>query len=368
MGYNADSRGHPSARDRVRSSMRTQITTLQKPGLFGFKNSNPEGESSADTLFEDAGGTAHRFFNSEERDYNLLGDFLEPPSRSTSGLSALDDVLAPMEAAGRSVSGMSMVDSDFLGELAKVGNWLGLADSSPRSGFSERDSNKDSHILDNLCDIFNSKDVDAATLSPPSPVGVGNMRPLSPLSFCSRQMSTSSVGSVGSMYFLDECDDNHSWDIDTDEIFPALTETPPSSSSMRSQTTLFSPAQKVNEMALPLPSKDWSVHRRHCGFDTCGFDTNTKTSTCRPVIPRPSREILIKGMEPTDMKKQKIARYLEKRKRRLLKQKMEKRYKLEKREKKPTYQARSDVAGKRTRIGGRFVSSSEWGKRVKIPR
>merc|ERR1719424_784272 len=72
MGYNADSRGHPSARDRVRSSMRTQINTLQKPGLFGFKNSNPEGESSADTLFEDAGETAHRFFNSEERDYNLL--------------------------------------------------------------------------------------------------------------------------------------------------------------------------------------------------------------------------------------------------------------------------------------------------------
>jgi len=288
-----------------------------------------------------------------EDEDDLLGDLLALPSRSTSGLSTTDDTLAPMQA-GRSISGLPMVEGEFLDGLAAT-DWLSQVDVNSSRACS---SNKDSQILDNLCDVFKHEEPHIATLSPPSPLGVGgNARPLSPLPFCSRQTSsTSSVGSLGSMPFPDDYNDDQSWDIDTDETFTMLTET--ASATLQFQSNLLPPALNVDVVKLPVPSIDLQIHlprRQHCGFDVCGV-----TPTGRVVIPRPSREILVEGMEPTDMKKQKIARYLEKRKRRLSRRAVEK--------KPPAYQARSNVAGKRVRIGGRFVSSSEWGKRERIAR
>jgi len=74
------------------------------------------------------------------------------------------------------------------------------------------------------------------------------------------------------------------------------------------------------------------------------------------VIPRLSREILIEGMGPSmaEIKKQKIARYLEKRKRRLQKRKKTVATQV-------TYTARREIANKRARNNGRFVSTSEFG-------
>jgi len=54
-----------------------------------------------------------------------------------------------------------------------------------------------------------------------------------------------------------------------------------------------------------------------------------------------------KVSSPADTKKQKIARYLEKRERRIWKKKK--------------YAARSNVASNRTRVNGRFISTSEFG-------
>ncbi len=95
-----------------------------------------------------------------------------------------------------------------------------------------------------------------------------------------------------------------------------------------------------------------------CGVSSCS-SSRSRVFT----IPRPSKEILIEGMTSSlsegEIKKQKIARYLEKRKRRLL------------RHKNPdgvggmASSTRREIANKRARVNGRFVSISEFGSAPK---
>jgi hypothetical protein len=106
--------------------------------------------------------------------------------------------------------------------------------------------------------------------------------------------------------------------------------------------------EALSFLPTPLQLKtDWSI------YDF--ISSNTRESLCTPIIiPQPSREILMEGV-PSKEKRPKIARYLEKRRRRIEKIQMEKNI--------PSYPARSNVASSRVRRGGRFVCSSEWGKR-----
>ena len=107
--------------------------------------------------------------------------------------------------------------------------------------------------------------------------------------------------------------------------------------------------------SLPAPrtsAMDWSAYvaQRSSGW-------NRPSGSGVFVIPRLSREILVEGMGPSaaDVKKQKIARYLEKRKRRLQKKKTTVTTQV-------TYKARREIANKRARNNGRFVSTSEFGQ------
>ncbi len=95
----------------------------------------------------------------------------------------------------------------------------------------------------------------------------------------------------------------------------------------------------------------------------CGLSSGSSSRSRVFTIPRPSKEILIEGMTSSlsegEKKKQKIARYLEKRKRRLL------------RNKNPedvggmASSTRREIANKRSRVNGRFVSISEFGSAPK---
>jgi len=101
---------------------------------------------------------------------------------------------------------------------------------------------------------------------------------------------------------------------------------------------------------LPVPSTsstDWSTYVYQPSLSSTG--------TC--VVPRPSREIFMEGMVfPLSHKKQKIARYLEKRKRRLSGTRRPRESAGE-----ITYKPRREIANKRARHNGRFVSVSEFG-------
>jgi hypothetical protein len=135
-----------------------------------------------------------------------------------------------------------------------------------------------------------------------------------------------------------------------------LVVTKPSSSKVPADSALSS---------LPLPKTcglDWAAFKER---SSC-FNTAAGASSSSGLVPIPklSREVLIEGMEPrlsspADIKKQKIARYLEKRQRRLLKRK--KPYTSRATED-VTYQSRRDIANKRARINGRFVCTSEFGQ------
>jgi len=113
--------------------------------------------------------------------------------------------------------------------------------------------------------------------------------------------------------------------------------------------------EALSFLPTPLQLKtDWSKYQPDF------ISPNTPESPCTPIIiPQLSREILMEGV-PSKEKRRKIARYLEKRRRRIEKRQMEKKI--------PSYPARSNVASSRVRRGGRFVCSSEWGKRIRPPR
>jgi len=113
--------------------------------------------------------------------------------------------------------------------------------------------------------------------------------------------------------------------------------------------------EALSFLPTPLQMKtNWSIYQLDFA------SSNTRESLCTPIIiPQPSREIFMEGV-PSKEKRQKIARYLEKRRRRIEKRQMEKKI--------PSYPARSNVASSRVRRGGRFVCSSEWGKRIRPPR
>jgi hypothetical protein len=113
--------------------------------------------------------------------------------------------------------------------------------------------------------------------------------------------------------------------------------------------------EALSFLPTPLQLKtDWSIYQPDF------ISSNTPETPCTPIIiPQPSREILMDGV-PSKEKRQKIARYLEKRRRRIEKRQMEINI--------PSYPARSNVASSRIRRGGRFVCSSEWGKRIRPPR
>jgi len=91
-----------------------------------------------------------------------------------------------------------MVDSDFLVEQAKVGSWQGLADSSSRPGFSDRDSDKDSHILDNLPDpVLPPQAPDPLIILETAAPVVKDAAPLSVLTLPTfRAMPTNSVNKI----------------------------------------------------------------------------------------------------------------------------------------------------------------------------
>lgn len=127
------------------------------------------------------------------------GRQLPQQKKKTVKTLATDSLTAPMEAAGRSVSGTSMVDSDFLVELAKVGSWQGLADSSSRPGFRDRESDKDSHILDNLPEdpVLPPQAPDPLIILETAAPVVEDAAPLSVLTLPTfRAMSTNSVNKI----------------------------------------------------------------------------------------------------------------------------------------------------------------------------
>jgi len=115
---------------------------------------------------------------------------------------------------------------------------------------------------------------------------------------------------------------------------------------------------ECSRVKLPVPRTDWSAYQTSHG---CAASSSLPPFGGILVIPRLSREVLIEGIVPfpsllpVDVKKQKIRRYLEKRQRRLNRKSTL--------TSKVAYGARRDLANKRTRVNGRFVSTSEFGQK-----
>lgn len=127
---------------------------------------------------------------------------------------------------------------------------------------------------------------------------------------------------------------------------------PPAEDALPLPSTEVSSMQEVLSL-LPSPlelKKNW------CGQD---FTYPSPEFPVTPiVIPQVSREFFMEGV-PSLERRRKIERYLQKRRRRIERQK------LKKTKSSKMYPARSNVANKRVRVGGRFVCSSEWGKRIR---
>lgn len=107
---------------------------------------------------------------------------------------------------------------------------------------------------------------------------------------------------------------------------------------------------------LPAPRPHWSNCRAK------GHPSPSPSPIIRIPIPRLSREVLVESTATVaDVKKQKIARYLEKRRRRLARGNSSITSKV-------MYEARRNIANKRKRVNGRFVSTSEFGQAPKRQR
>lgn len=128
------------------------------------------------------------------------------------------------------------------------------------------------------------------------------------------------------------------------------------------ENSTLAPAKTMEQLQQPfrIPTIDGSMTS---SLPFCGVSSGSSPRSRVFTIPRPSKEILIEGMTSSvseaEKKKQKIARYLEKRKRRLL------------RHKNPegvgvmVSSTRREIANKRARVNGRFVSISEFGSAPK---
>lgn len=133
------------------------------------------------------------------------------------------------------------------------------------------------------------------------------------------------------------------------------------------------PAGEVVETTEPAAVLPPRIQNKPSTPPFCGLTTGSSSIS----IPRPTREFLVEGMTPSssslseglsyfsgglpsfsqgDIKKQKIARYLEKRKRRLSRKRNHP---------VPISSTRRDIANKRARVNGRFVSVSEFGSASK---
>lgn len=231
--------------------------------------------------------------------------------------------------------------------------------------------NEASNLLD-----FDLGDVDLSDLELPAThsrstsfmsIGFDTLEDLALPGGCSRSLSGHSVTSEGlAAIMFDDADDLCADSDGVDETCRSIDKTydwmthdtaiekdcvkdieAPTCVVMKAPSSTPAPA------SLPVPcSRDWSAY-------VYKPPSAQSMGTC-VIIPRPTREILMEGMEcmtssfsfsPGEVKKQKIARYLEKRKRRLSK----------KRNRDVSSGTRREIANKRARQNGRFVSVSEFG-------
>jgi hypothetical protein len=358
MGYNANSAGVPSAWARARNLPRTQITTNIQPGLFGcdknVKNNTPAVEDSLDDhhLLDFLGDELHcSSLGGNEIDDGFDELLLDFPFPS-------DDGNVPVA----NESNLSLADQRNMQDGIKtVGGWLLSTYLEPE-------------------DFLESED--------PSFSGKSTIPSLSRQSSISSQNSlvqhgSNTVASDGSMM--------ESEDFSFNGVLPSLSrqcstfsqnglinlpgEMNSTEAFLRLPPTEMPPTHLLEEKAAPfvedvLPPTEatdvqgiWSLlpNPREMKKDWCGQYIALGATECpvTPIfIPQASREFFMEGV-PSLSRRRKIERYLEKRRRRI------ERLKMKKKESSKMYPARSNVASKRVRVGGRFVCSSEWGKRIR---
>lgn len=202
-------------------------------------------------------------------------------------------------------------------------------------------------------DVFDDCDLELADLTLP----VSCTRSTSCLSVNSDWLTEILEGDASSDSWLNSIVRTGNWMADDDvhvdeiEVEKVVAADPP--------LPLMATVEQVSR-APRIPTPEFSVVST---LPFCGVTTGSSSNSGVFKIPRPSKEFLIEGMtypsfSQGDIKKQKIARYLEKRKRRLSR-------KSNKPRTSTAFSTRREIANKRARVNGRFVSVSEFGSAPK---